>query len=90
MGYKIAEDSYEEVEVREIGSGKYFEFHDEVFQRVNVSANFTVKMKPKDCEYPIYAVNLTTNTTCYFSELGDALVIPLYEVSPTVLTRRKP
>lgn len=88
MGYKIEEKSQEDVEVREIVVGEYFEFDGDVYQRFSVSANFTVVAKPA-AQYPIYAVCLSNNSICYFSTEGKTKVTRLHEQSPVILTRLK-
>jgi hypothetical protein len=88
MKYKIEEDELV-VEVREIPISCYFEFYNEVYQRVLVSSSFSSRFEIKGNEYPIYAFNLTTGVVEFFSSDGTTEVTPLYEKSSLVLTRHK-
>lgn len=90
MSYRIKEDTREQAEIREIGPGEYFEFQGDVFQRYHVSSNFTVKIKAKDEDYPIYALNLSENTIVFFGNSSETKVTRLYEVAPVILTRGEP
>lgn len=89
MSYKILEDA-NEVEVKEIVHGGYFEWYNKVYQRVGIDANLRCQLRPDGNIYPIFSLDLNTDTLCYFSDEGKTIVRPLYKKSPLVLTRAKP
>lgn len=92
MDYKIYEDEYEKVEIREIGIGEYFEENEKVYQRLGVGSNFIAAVKPIDNKdtYKVYVLDLQENIIYYLTDSSKVKVKRLYLKSPILLSRAEP
>lgn len=89
MNFRIADDDYPEVEIREIKVGQFFEYKEEVYKRVKLS-NCIILDRSK--ENLFYIMRLKDNEITYFSSNASnhEKATLLYELSPLLLTRRQP